>query len=124
MGLLTFLKDKFKNAPTVTSVLNLSALFVNSSGGLVKTNQVFPLPTTPTCADADSATPGWMKTDLRTLNLPASGLGGFIFTLQYDAVARTQFFYAWAPNIFVRKHSSGTGNDKWEGWHKTTIVAL
>lgn len=120
------LTDVLKNAQTAVSLLNHSIPCINSSGTPLKTNQVIPLPTTPTCIDADLATPGWMRTVGNTLNLPKDGLGGFILTLQFDLAAKIQFFTQWSggTSLFMRKHTSGSGNDLWTDWLEFAKVAV
>lgn len=118
MSGVTKLADKLKSAPTVTSLSGLSIPCVSSSGELQKTFQVVPSVNTPICSDANDASPGWMRTNPGTVNIPVSGTGSFLLTLQYDTVARIQFFFRWLsiPAIWARQHSSGSAVDKWGNW--------
>ena len=118
------LADILKVVSTATSLSGLSMLCVNSSGILSKSCQICPIPETPYCEDADLATRGWTRTKTSTLNLPASGNGGFLLTLQYDGVARTQIFFAWHPGIYTRIHTSGASVDRWKDWMKVSLIAV
>lgn len=124
MSLTKTLESAIASLPTATSLSNHLTILSTSAGTLKKSFQSYPVPQTPMCNDADLATPGWMRTTTSTANLPIKGLGGFLLTLQYDVIARIQFFYAWNPAIYVRRHTSGTSNDRWEPWMKVTMTAI
>ncbi len=58
----------------------------------------------------NEAEEGFMRTSMETLNRPMNGVGGFVLTLRYDAVAKTQIFFGWAPaRLFMRKRNSSPG---------------
>lgn len=84
-----------------------------------------PDKTAPVCNDADTAVPGFMKTKPGTVNLPISGTGGFIQTLNYDGTAKVQMFIAWAASdarIYVRKHTSGSSGSYWSDWKQLAFA--
>lgn len=114
------LSDVLKSAPTASSLSGLSMLCVNSSGILYQSYHVTPTRLTPSCKDANDAPPGWSRTNQNTLNLPASGVGGYLLTLQYDTVAKMQLFFCWKnpPLVYARYHSSPPVQEEaeWKGW--------
>ena len=93
--------DFLKSLPAAASLLNLSILCATSSGELRRNTTVIPTPTTPICADMNEAEEGFMRTSMETLNRPMNGVGGFVLTLRYDAVAKTQIFFGWAAREVV-----------------------
>lgn len=118
------LADKLKSAPTATSLSGLSMLCVDSLGALQKSLNVSPIPQTPDCLDANQASPGWMRTRSATANLPENGIGGFLLTLQYDTVARSQIFFCWYPiSVFIRMHTSNGGSGQWLDWMKLAFAS-
>ncbi len=126
MSTPALLTEILKSAQTASSLLNLSVLCANTSGVLQKTTSAIPNLASPVCEDANTATPGWMKTTTNTLNLPKgiSGNGSFILTLQWDSTAATQIFFHWiAAVIYIRKRNSNTGNTSWIDWKKLAIEA-
>lgn len=133
-GAFTFLRRKevpMSEAILLSGYLNTleaisnaarSVLTVSSSGTLQLNTAIAPSLITPVCQDADTAWAGWARTGATTTHLPSGGLGGFLLTLQYDVRARIQLFFQWAlAAIFIRRHSSGTPDDKWESWKRLAV---
>lgn len=116
--------DFLKSLPAAASLLNLSILCATSSGELRRNTTVIPTPTTPICADMNEAEEGFMRTSMETLNRPMNGGGGFVLTLRYDAVAKTQIFFGWAPaKLFMRKRNSSPGDNSWDVWKEIAFVS-
>ena len=116
--------DFLKSLPAAASLLNLSILCATSSGELRRNTTVIPTPTTPICADMNEAEEGFMRTSMETLNRPMNGIGGFVLTLRYDAVAKTQIFFGWThARLFMRRRNSSPGDNSWDVWKEIAFVS-
>lgn len=116
MGLKTFLRDKFKNAPTATSPSGLSTLLVNALGELVKTGAILIQPQTQYISDLNAIS-RWCIMILdalsaECLNCPvrASGLVFMCFG-NYQIILRAGD----GGKIYFRANNSG-----WQSW-KTVV---
>lgn len=123
MSVAKSINELFKAATVGNITAFCPVLGVDSSGQLLKAFNMIGTPNCTICKDADTAILGFMKTSGSTAHLPMSGHGGFVFTIGFDTVAKIQIFFCWGyDKVFIRRHSSGSGNDKWEGWHQFAFV--
>lgn len=121
MSVTRTLAEVLAAAQNATSLSGTSVLLLNSSGDIAKTMNLVPTPNTPGCSNANEAPQGWGKTTMSTANLPASGNGGFIFSMYYDIYAGMQDFYQFdgGPKKWFRRKVGG----EWESWMRYQFLA-
>lgn len=125
MSIPITLSEYLKSLPKASTVKNKTVLIIDTSGNLEITTQLAPTTTTQSCLNANEAPPGWSKTHAATTNLPISGNGGFLLTMDYDGYALIQKFYqyeAGGPKEWIRRRLSGSTISEWQEWKQLAFV--